>query len=134
MANNKRPRKAYKPRNVSVPMMAETRDSLAMELHAAIETLIHAPSITAYNNVSTKMVTLGRAAGMSDCLEDAKAALIGISDRFERMKKVGVSPHEAQQLRESSAGLDALLASIPINRLRHAEMVTAMHCVELGVE
>lgn len=133
MAKNRKPRKAHTRRTPNIPMMAPTRDRLALVLRMAVEALILAPSIDAYNSLSTKFSTLGHAGITSDSLEAGKLALTDICDRFERIGRIGVSGNEAEQLRAAVADLDSLLATLPANKLARAETVTAMHCAEMGV-
>lgn len=124
MAANRKPRKQHKARTPSIPMMAATRDRMALDLHAAVETLIHAPDIESYNHVSTKLIALGRVAGERDCLESAKEAMGAICDRFQRVGKMGVSEHEAHQLRKASGDMDSMIGTIPVNRMIKAEVET----------
>ena len=126
MGSNRKPRKAHRPRTPNIPMMAESRDHMATHLHAAVETLINAPDIEAYNNVSTKLITMAKAIGERDCLEAAKGAMISIAERHERVGKVGVSEHEAHVLRQASGQMDAMLGKIPLNKMLNAEIETAI--------
>jgi hypothetical protein len=133
MAKNRKPRKAHTRRASNIPMMAPTRDRLALVLRMTVEALILAPSIDSYNSLSTKFSTLGHAGITSDSLEAGKLALIDVCDRYERIGRIGVSGDEAEQLRAAVADLDWLIASIPANKLVRAETVTAMHCAEMGI-
>lgn len=133
MAKNKKPRKQRRARAAYVPMMPETRDRLALSLHMAVEALIVAPSIDTYNSLSTKFCTLGNAGVACDSLETAKRALIDVCDRFERVGKVGVNEAEAAALRATVGDLDAMLGTVPANKLVAAEAVTAVHCDEMGI-
>jgi hypothetical protein len=116
-----------------IPMMPETRDKLAMELRMAVETLISNPSIDAYNFLSTRFITLGRVAGQVDCLESAKAAMLDVFARFERVGKIGVDAMQAERLRTAVGEMDAMIGTIPVNKLAVSEMKTEMWCKLNGV-
>ena len=133
MAANKKPRKPHRPFIPSIPMMREARDAMAMSLHAAIETLICAPDIEAYNNVSTKLITFGYAVGIQECLEGAKKAMTSIADRHTRVGKIGVGKIEAAALRAASGAMDRMLAKIPVNKMLAAELKTQMFVERVGV-
>ena len=120
MGRSASPRKAYKPKFVSIPMMAENRNMLAMHLHIAVDTLIAAPSVDAYNRVSKMLATLYKAGCTKPCLTLATHAVNAICDRFERVQKVGVSEDEATVLRHASGELDEELARIPFNKFKAA--------------
>lgn len=124
MGTNKKPRKPHRPFIPIIPMMREARDAMAMSLHAAIETLICAPDIEAYNNFSTKLITFGYAVGRQDCLEDAKRAMTSIAERHDRVGRIGVDAKEAAALRQASGAMDRMLARIPVNKLLAAELKT----------
>ncbi len=129
--NSKKRNKKYTPRMPNIPMMRETRDSLAMALHAAVETLIHRPGIDAYNAVSLNLMTIGRACGKRDCIEAAKRAMLDIFARYERVGKIGANGQDAQALRCAAGALDGLLATIPVNRWVDADMLTAQQYQEV---
>ena len=133
MAATKKRTKKYRVRPVNIPMMFESRNRLALELHLAIDTLIRAPSPGSYNEL-TKMVTAINRTGMGGAgLELITATLTAICDRFERVEKVGVSVSEAEQLRQAGADLDWMLAKIPINRLMAEVAAVLHHSKELGI-
>lgn len=96
-------------------MMATSRDNLALHLHAAVETLISAPSIDSYNRLSTMLATMTQAGMVSESLNLANACVNSICDRYERVGRIGVSEEEASILREKSGELDRLLARVPAN-------------------
>lgn len=133
MAKNKKPRKQRKERAVHLPMMAGTRDRLALSLHLAVEVLINRPTVDSYNSLSTKFCTLSNAGIDNDALRSGSLALVAICDRYERVGKVGVTGDEAAALRDSVGLLDAALASIPANKLAAAEAITATHCEAMGI-
>lgn len=134
MAGNSKPRKKHSvgKHAIKVPMMKNSRDNLAMQLHAAIETLIHAPTIEAFNRVSQMAARTESALGRPDAsLNAAKEALYSVSERFARTGKIGVSPEEAAQLMGASGAIDMLLPKIPANVMRQASIKTAIKCAEL---
>lgn len=133
MAKNKKPRKPHQARPVNLPMMAATRDRLALQLHMAVEALILAPSAGTYNSLSTKLCTLANAGMPADALLPANTIVRDICDRYERVGKVGVSDAEAMGLRAVIGDIDRLLATVPANVLINAEVVTAVHCEEMGI-
>lgn len=116
-----------------IPMMVETRDSLALALRLSVETLIAAPSVDAYNTVPLKLVTLGRVVGAQDFMEAAKSAMLDVAARFERVGKMGVSDPEAAVLRDSLRLMDAVIALVPVNEFAAAEAKTMRWCAENGV-
>lgn len=113
-------RKAYRPKPVHLPMMKESRDALAMHLHARVESLILAPSIDSCNEVSKVLATMSYAGLDSVALDAASEAVNAIIDRWERVKRIGVSAQEAEVLRQSAGRLDVLLPKIPVNVLKAA--------------
>lgn len=134
MGKSAKPRHAYNTdkRRVHVPMMKNSRDNLALQLHAAVETLIGAPGIDAFNRVSKMVARTESALGRPDaCLNAAKEALYAISERFARVGKVGVSDEEAKRLKTASGDIDKLLPKIPANVMRQAGIQTALHCEAL---
>jgi hypothetical protein len=118
MAKSKKPRHQQRVKAVHVPMMPESRSALAMQLHAAVETLIERPSIDACNGVSKKLATLAQAGAKNDSLDIATEIINAVVDRFERVKKIGVSDKEAAMLRLMAGDLDVLLPTIPVNLLK----------------
>lgn len=133
MSKNSKPRKARRNRSASIPMMRETRDMMAMSLHQAVETLIHAPSVETYNAMSLQLVTMGRVLGKQDYMERAKRAMLDVFSRFERVNRMGVSDTEAEMLRQASGAIDAALAYVKVDKLAAAELKTAAWCRENNV-
>lgn len=126
--------KAYVPRALNIPMMRETRDSLALALHAAVETLIERPSIEAYNVVSVNLMTIGRTCGLQGCVEQAKRAMLDIYARYVRVGKIGANADDAQALRTAAGAMDGLLARVPVNRWAAADARTMQQCRAANVE
>lgn len=119
-------RKAYRPKPVHIPMMAESRNALAMQLYAAIKTLVDRPDVDACNRVSKILATMSQAGLKSTHLDEASEAMNQIVDRFIRVGKIGVSDSEAETLHRTAGQLDVLLATIPVNVLRASkQMVSA---------
>ena len=112
-------------------MQATTRDSVALDLHSAVDALIRWPSPGAYNRLSGLLATLVRCEVAGDAIDSATAVLVDICDRYERMEKVGVSGSEAEKLRIAVVGLDAKIGMIPVNRFAESklEMVDFMESV-----
>ena len=127
-------RKAYRQKPIHVPMMRESRDSLAMQLHARIESLILAPSIDSCNEVSKVLATMAEAGMKSDSLDAATEAVNSVIDRWERVKRIGVSAQEAETLRQSAGRLDVLLPSIPVNVLKAARAMVSANFERLNME
>ncbi len=132
MAANKKPRKAYQSRAPSVPMQKSTRDSIALDLHLAVEALISAPSPDTYNQLVKMMETIQRTGAAGHPLQSAMITLAKICDRYDRVKKVGVSAEEAEQLRHASAGIDEMIGRIPMNKFRAAVAGVSIDCVLMG--
>ena len=104
----------------NVPMVAETRDRLALEIRMAGETLIAHPSIDAYNTLSKMFASLDRA-GMSADLVGPGAKIMGaICDRYEETHSITVEREEAAGLRQAIADIDAGLHRVPLNRFAQA--------------
>lgn len=125
--------KKYRPRALNIPMMRETRDELALGLRMSIETLIAVPSVDSYNAVSLQLVTLGRVVGKQEFMERAKAAMLDVAARFERVGKMGVSAAEAAVLRDTSNSMDCAIGMIPVNKFAAAELKTQAWCLQNGV-
>lgn len=126
--------KKHRPRMANIPMMTETRDSLALGMRMSIEALITAPSVETYNAVSLRLVTLGRVVGAHDFMESAKAAMLDVFARYERIGKMGVSDPEAARLRDASRLMDAVIALVPVNKFAAAEAKTLRWCAANNVE
>jgi hypothetical protein len=105
---------------VNVPMMTSTRNDLAIEMRLAIKGLIGAPSIDSCNQLSLMLAALTQAGSCHPALDAATEAVNSVVDRYERVKKIGVSDKEADILEHAAGGLDALLGTIPINVFRAA--------------
>ncbi len=130
----KRTKKYAGPRVPNIPMMGTTHNELAMGLHAAIETLIAAPDVDNYNDLSLRFITLGRVVGPQSYMEQAKSAMLDIAARFERVGKFGVNAVEAAALRLASGQMDMALPKIPVNKLWAAEMRTVAMLKGSGVQ
>ncbi len=126
--------KGYSPRALNIPMMRETRDGLALALHAAVETLIERPSIESYNVVSVNLMTIGRACGPQPCIESAKQAMLEVYARYKRVGKIGANADDAQALRIAAGAMDGLLARVPVNRWAAADAKTMRQCVAANIE
>ena len=133
MTTKKKRCKSYLPKPVNVPICSNTRDNLALELRLAVENLILAPSPISYNEVSKMLATIYRTGARGEGLDLASDALTLICNRFERVHKVGVSEAEAEQLRRGAAGLDEMLAHIPLNKFVEAVSVVTYHSKEMGI-
>jgi hypothetical protein len=131
MSANRRPRKAYRPKAIANPMMTATRESLALDLHLAVEAAITAPGIESFDQLARMLATMSIAINQQSEVricdrqdDDAKAihrmmkALERVQDRFDRVGKYGVSPAEAEELRASSWDMDKALGRIPFNVLQ----------------
>lgn len=124
--------KAYKPRPISIPMMAETRDSLSLELRLAIEVLIAAPSADTYNQLSKMLAALRRAGATDSSIDDASDAMLAICDRFERVGKVGVSENEMTVLRQAADGIDREIGTVPMSKFRQSVADVSAFCMNIG--
>jgi hypothetical protein len=120
MGKSAGPRKAHRPKPIHVPMMAEGRDALAMQMHAAVETLIQRPSIDSYNRVSKMLATMNYAGLKADCLDMATDTVNAVCDRYERVKAIGLSDKEAEMLRAMAGELDWMIGKIPVNVFKAA--------------
>ena len=134
MSGNKKPRKAYREKLIHVPMMPESRDTLAMQLHAAVETLIHAPSVDACNEVSKKLAIMNHAGLQSVALSTAIMVIDSVIDRFIRVKKIGISQSETETLQTAAGQLDRQLATIPVNVLKASRYVVNQRFERINAE
>ncbi len=112
-------RAAFQPK-ANVPMTAESRDRLALELRMAGESLIVQPSINAYNTLSKILASLNRAGLQDSLLDPGTNILNGICDRYEQSSSITVETEEAAQLRQALANIDAGLHRVPLQRLSRA--------------
>lgn len=131
-ASKPRRNKAYKPRPANIPMMAETRNSLALELHLATETLIAAPSPDTYNQLSKMLAALRNAGATDACIDQASDAMLVICDRYERVGKVGVADTEAAVLRQAAGGIDHQIGTVPTNKFRQSVADVSAFCIAIG--
>lgn len=119
MPANSKPRKSMQQRSVKVPMMATTRDGLAIQMHTTLETLINRPDVDSFNRLFRIILAVETASptpelvGMSDALND-------VSERFVRIGKIGVNAQESEKLKQGSAIIDGKLPTIPQNVLKEA--------------
>lgn len=127
-------RSSYKPRPVRMPMMGETRQNLALEIHLAIVGLVGAPSEEGYNSLS-KMIGTLRSAGMTGpFMEDAAVTLTAIFRRWEQINAIEVTPEQGQALMAAGAQIDAALPKIDMNDFRRAVAQMTLHCMNLTLE
>lgn len=133
MARSSKPRKRYQgdKKRCHVPICAETRNALALDMHLSIESLILAPNHDTHYQLANMLSAMAGAidyAGKEKISlrtdPDAVAvisafnALIAIEKRFDKVGKWGISGDEAQTLRGAIGGLDTALARIPFNVLQ----------------
>jgi hypothetical protein len=104
----------------NVPMVAETRDRLALEIRMAGEYLIGHPSIESYNTLSKMFAALNRGGMGANLVDPGANVLNGVCDRFEQTGGITVEPEEAARLRQVIADIDAGLHRIPLQRFAHA--------------
>lgn len=104
----------------NVPMIATTRDRLALEIRMAGESLAARPSIDAYNTLSKMLAALSRAGMRPDLLAPGTALMNRICDRYEQSGAITVECEEAAGLRQVVANIDAALHRIPLQRFNRA--------------
>ena len=137
MAQSKKPRKRYKEKPVHLPMMAESRDRMAMKLHLNVEALIASPSSDAFNELCKKVSALTDALShlrgrpifqdkdaAANAIRTCVATLTQIHERAERTDTLAVTEVEALSLRNASGALDVALAKIPKNVLDASILIT----------
>ena len=130
MAQSEKPRKKYREKPVHLPMMAESRDRMAMRLHLNVEALIASPSSEAFNELCKKVSALTDALthlrgrpifddkdAAANAIRTAIATLTQIQERSERTGSLGVTEVEALSLRNASGVMDVELGRIPKNVL-----------------
>lgn len=133
MARSSKPRKAYNPNKhrLHVPMTAQTRDGLALQLHMTVEAMATQPSEALGGKLARILMAMANAITYNSpvlikdrtdsdavAVKGALAALQAIEERFDRVGKYGVSGDEITALRAAAGGLDQSLARIPFNVLQ----------------
>jgi hypothetical protein len=133
MARSSKPRKAYNPNKhrMHVPMTAQTRDGLALQLHMTVEAMAATPSEALGGKLARILAAMANAINYQSpkLIRDRKdpdalavvgalKALEAIEERFDRLGKYGVSGDEITALRAAAGGLDESLARIPFNVLQ----------------
>jgi hypothetical protein len=133
MAGNSKPRKQRTYRLASVPKLIDigmTRDQhpmLAMQLHAALITMIDSPTIDTCNHMSEQLCKIaggmswankghpiiGKRDSHSIAIHSAILAIESIVDRHQKYDIVSVSKFEADTLRSAAGILDTALGNIP---------------------
>lgn len=132
MSKSKRPRHPQRVKAINVPMQSTARDDAALDLHSAVDALIRWPSPEAYNRMSAILATLVRCEVVGDAINVATAVLVDICDRYERVGKVGVSAAEAEKLRAASAGMDAKIGAIPLNKFNESKLEVRVYVESVG--
>ncbi len=112
-------RKVFQP-NANIPMVRETHRRLALQLRMAGESLIAAPSIDTYNQLSKMLAAMNRAGMAGIAIDRATTTMNQICDRFERVGRIGVSESESATLRTALADIDTFLPAIPVNKIERA--------------
>ena len=128
MASNKKPHKQYKEKSVHLPMMAASRDQLAMKLHLNVEALIASPTSDAFNELCKKVASITDALShlrnrsivddkdaAANAIRTAVMTLNQIQERTSRTGTLAVTDTEAISLRNASGAMDVELARIPKN-------------------
>lgn len=143
MGRSAKPRKPYNANRhrVHVPMHTETRNSLALDMHTAVETMVAEPSSAVATRLARILASLATAINYSSPIrirdrKDADAmavcgameALQCIEARFDRLGRYGVSGDEAKALRAAAGGLDESLARIPFNVLQESIRTVNRSC------
>lgn len=133
MGRSAKPRRAYNPdkRRVHIPMHAETRNSLALDLHTAVETMVAQPTSATAFRLAKILAALANAINyqspklIKDRTDPDALAVVGalkaleaIEARFDRLGKYGMAGDEITALRAAAGGLDESLARIPFNVLQ----------------
>lgn len=156
MAGNRKPaRKAkpvIRPRVGLIPMMKETHDNLATQLHTAVLTLRTAPSVLAWDQVMKKVEAMTIATAFMrrrdlcadrDPLANAlRTMLFALNAAGQRHDKTGVmqlSEPEKLSMKVAAAEMDGAIAKIPANVYRAslrfaAEQQLLMHAKEMQMQ
>lgn len=130
MGANKKPRKKYREKPIHLPMMAESRDRMAMRLHLNVEALITQPSSEAFNELCKKVASLSDALShlrgrpvvddrdaAANALRTCVMTLDSIHQRAQRTGTLAVTDADAVSLRNAAGAMDVELARIPKNVL-----------------
>lgn len=124
-------RRQFQPK-ASIPMVTETHRRLALERRMAGESLIAAPSVDAFNQLSKMLAALCNAGMAGEAIDLATDTMSDICDRYERVQKIGVSELEGEWLRLAIASIDDRLPMIPVNRFAKAVAEVEMFCATVG--
>lgn len=153
MAGNRKPaRKAkpmIRPRVGLIPMMKETHDNLATQLHTAVLTLRTAPSVLAWNQVMKKVEAMTIATAfmrrrdlcadrdpLANALRTMLFALNAAGKRHDKTDVMQLSEAEQLSIKVAAAEMDVALAKSPANIYRAsiqfaAEQQVIMHAKEM---
>lgn len=137
----KKRNKAYKPRALMIPalipsvMVTDKYPYLATSLYAQIITFCERPGIESSNNLTRQLACIaggmshqirgtairGRKDPASIAICSAIACIEGISNRYERIGVIDVTPTEAKTLKAAAGRLDAVLQGMPARCYELAE-------------
>lgn len=116
--------KQYRPKPVTVPMMQSTRDGIALDLHLAVEALIHAPSKLTYDQLNRMVATLAIAGGE---LWERRLALVRMAEttteiaaREALVHFLVLSDEDRAALRAGAGQVDDLLVGMCANKFKDA--------------
>lgn len=141
MAGNKKRTKRYVSKPVAIPrilnarMTADEHPWLAMQLYAAMITLIERPTMEACNRLSHQLCCIAggmchankgapimhRTDAPSIAIQSAIRAIESIVDRHERIGTLVVSESDAATLRAAAGKLDDAIGATPLTAYRRAE-------------
>lgn len=134
MSKSKKPRKAYKPRLLTVPMMflqgcvLDSQPHLATSLYGQIIAFCEVPSIETSNNlcrlfacIAGAMSHMNNGAAIRGKRDAASIAICSaihcmesIAHRFERTGAIGVTETEKKTLHAAAGRLDEVLQMMPL--------------------
>lgn len=124
-------RRTFQP-GANVPMVAETRRRLALELRMAVEALVTSPSVGTFNQLSKMLAALSGAGMAGEAMDLATDTMGDICDRYERVQRIGVKQTEAEWLRLAIASIDDRLPLIPVNLFKKAVAEVEVFCAMVG--
>lgn len=127
----KKPRqKKYRPRAVTIPMHAETRDNLALEIHMAIVALLEAPNDDTFNSLSKMITTLYHAGMQGDFMTPPSAVMQRIYECWHVSGAIELQDGDAAILAAAGAAIDAHLPMLNMVSFHNAVRQMDLYCAQ----
>ena len=130
-----RKHKKYVPRRVVVPLTKAGHDAKSLQLHAFVESAIHAASFATLDELAKRLGAItaavfstsgplhGRRDSDANAIQTMHLTLEAVQARRDRLGEWSVSREEATSLRQSAGQLDSAIKKLPFNVMRNAEVL-----------